>query len=255
MSADAVVIATGSQGAAAARRARRGAHPAHPGRRRGPARRTRARDGGRVVGAGFIGAEVASTLHGSRTPGDRGRGGADAAGRPARPGTGRGRRRAARTNGVPVRCGVGVTGFRVAGSTGAESGATGRRDGRVSGVELADGTVVPADVVVVGIGADPAVDWLDGSGLDAVRRRGVLRGRRDRGARDLGGRRLFGLVRPPRGRPHRVEHWTDSRERPAALARALLGRHAPEPAGAVLLVRPVRRPDPVRRSPAAATNR
>jgi len=37
--------------------------------------------------------------------------------------------------------------------------------GRVTGVRLADGQVVRADVVVVGIGAVPATEWLSGSGV------------------------------------------------------------------------------------------
>ncbi len=38
-------------------------------------------------------------------------------------------------------------------------------DGRVTGVELSTGEVLPADVVVVAIGAIPAIEWLEGSGL------------------------------------------------------------------------------------------
>ncbi|MFI0465922.1 NAD(P)/FAD-dependent oxidoreductase [Saccharopolyspora sp. 5N102] len=38
-------------------------------------------------------------------------------------------------------------------------------DDRVTGVELADGRVIPADVVVVEVGAEPATRWLRGSGL------------------------------------------------------------------------------------------
>uniref|UniRef100_A0AAU1M2G7 FAD-dependent oxidoreductase n=1 Tax=Streptomyces sp. NBC_00148 TaxID=2903626 RepID=A0AAU1M2G7_9ACTN len=37
--------------------------------------------------------------------------------------------------------------------------------GRATGVQLADDRTVPADVVLVGIGARPAVDWLRGSGV------------------------------------------------------------------------------------------
>jgi NADPH-dependent 2,4-dienoyl-CoA reductase/sulfur reductase-like enzyme len=37
---------------------------------------------------------------------------------------------------------------------------------RVTGVELADGTTIPADVAVVGIGVVPNTAWLAGSGLD-----------------------------------------------------------------------------------------
>ncbi|WP_405056120.1 FAD-dependent oxidoreductase [Kribbella sp. NBC_01505] len=38
-------------------------------------------------------------------------------------------------------------------------------DGRVTGVELADGEVLPGDVVVVALGATPATEWLADSGL------------------------------------------------------------------------------------------
>lgn len=54
-------------------------------------------------------------------------------------------------HGVDVRCNVAVEGFMGA--------------GRVEGVRLGDGTVEPADVVVVGIGVVPNTGWLEGSGL------------------------------------------------------------------------------------------
>lgn len=53
--------------------------------------------------------------------------------------------------GVRVRCGTPAT--RVL------------ADDRVTGVELADGRVIPADAVVVEVGAEPATRWLRGSGL------------------------------------------------------------------------------------------
>ncbi|MCS7476675.1 NAD(P)/FAD-dependent oxidoreductase [Umezawaea endophytica] len=53
--------------------------------------------------------------------------------------------------GVRLRLGSAVTGL------------TG--DGRVDGVLLDTGEVLPADVVVVALGAVPATEWLDGSGL------------------------------------------------------------------------------------------
>ncbi|HEX8582265.1 MAG TPA: NAD(P)/FAD-dependent oxidoreductase, partial [Acidimicrobiales bacterium] len=56
-----------------------------------------------------------------------------------------------RDHGVDVRCGVGVAGFE--------------GDGRVEAVRLGDGTVVDADVVVVGIGVTPDTGWLHESGL------------------------------------------------------------------------------------------
>jgi alkyl hydroperoxide reductase subunit F len=38
-------------------------------------------------------------------------------------------------------------------------------DGRVHGVRLANGELIPADVVVVGVGVLPAVEWLETSTL------------------------------------------------------------------------------------------
>jgi NADPH-dependent 2,4-dienoyl-CoA reductase/sulfur reductase-like enzyme len=54
-------------------------------------------------------------------------------------------------NGTTVRCGVAVT-------------AVEGRD-HVTGARLSDGSTAAADLVVVGIGARPAIDWLVGSGI------------------------------------------------------------------------------------------
>jgi NADPH-dependent 2,4-dienoyl-CoA reductase/sulfur reductase-like enzyme len=54
--------------------------------------------------------------------------------------------------GTELRLGVGVDGFV---ST----------NGSLDGVRLSDGEVIPAGLVVVGIGAAPATDWLRGSGV------------------------------------------------------------------------------------------
>jgi NADPH-dependent 2,4-dienoyl-CoA reductase/sulfur reductase-like enzyme len=113
-----------------------------------------------VIGAGFIGAEVAATCRGRGLevtmveaapvplgrvlPGDLGRFVADVH----------------RSHGVDVRLGVGVDRL--------ETG----DDGRVAAVVLADGARIDAEVVVVGIGVVPSVGWLEGSGLtldDGVR--------------------------------------------------------------------------------------
>lgn len=58
-----------------------------------------------------------------------------------------------RDQGVDLRLATGVVSLVVGG------------DGRVAGVELDDGTVIDADVVLVGIGVVPNTDWLEGSGL------------------------------------------------------------------------------------------
>ncbi|QWF82623.1 NAD(P)/FAD-dependent oxidoreductase [Amycolatopsis sp. CA-230715] len=60
-----------------------------------------------------------------------------------------------RARGVRVLTGVGVETVRSA-------------DEAVTGVRLADGTELPADVVVVAIGAVPSTAWLEDSGLDCA---------------------------------------------------------------------------------------
>jgi 3-phenylpropionate/trans-cinnamate dioxygenase ferredoxin reductase subunit len=104
-----------------------------------------------VVGAGFIGAEVAATC--------RQRGLAVTMVEPLPTPLGRvlgqhvGQICAElhRDHGVDLRLGTGVAGI----------------DGgrRVEAVRLADGSSLPADVVVVGIGAEPVTEWLAGSGI------------------------------------------------------------------------------------------
>jgi NADPH-dependent 2,4-dienoyl-CoA reductase/sulfur reductase-like enzyme len=220
VASDAVVIATGS-------RARRmpGAPPGvHTIRTLADAAalRQELRPGVRlaVIGAGFIGAEIASTanalgievtvIEAAPTP-LAGPLGADmglvVAGLHAR-------------HGVRLMCGVPVAGLL--------------GEDRVTGVLLSDGTEVPADVVVAGIGAVPAVDWLEGSGVelapaefgggvacDAV------------GATNVPGIYAVGdcsaWFDDARGRHHRIEHWTDSRDRPAVLVAAMLGRPSATP--------------------------
>lgn len=108
-----------------------------------------------VIGAGFIGAEVAATSHGL---------GADVTVVEALPtplvgaiGQQMGEVCADlhRDAGVALRLGVGVDKV-VPGPDG---------NGTPIEVHLSDGTVLEADVVVVGIGVTPVVDWLGDSGL------------------------------------------------------------------------------------------
>ncbi|GAB3077876.1 FAD-dependent oxidoreductase [Nocardioides zeae] len=73
-------------------------------------------------------------------------------------------------HGVDLRCGTSVVAATAAGAAGA--------DGPGVVLDLSDGSRLAADVVVVGIGADPATDWLAGSGLevsDGVRCDATLR--------------------------------------------------------------------------------
>ncbi|MET0822397.1 MAG: FAD/NAD(P)-binding oxidoreductase [Aeromicrobium sp.] len=104
-----------------------------------------------VIGAGFLGAEIAASgvesgcavtlVEAESLPLSRVMG----------PDVGAAIARLHATNGVQLRCDTSVAGFR--------------GEGTVSGVELADGDILPADVVVVAVGARPNTHWLEGSGL------------------------------------------------------------------------------------------
>jgi 3-phenylpropionate/trans-cinnamate dioxygenase ferredoxin reductase component len=157
-----------------------------------------------VVGAGFIGAEVASS---------------------------------ARALGLEVTV-VEALPTPLAGPLGAEMGAVcaglhgdhgvGLRTGvpvtRLSrdAVELADGTRLPADVVLVGIGARPNVEWLAGSGLAIAD--GVVTD--ESGATNLPAVVATGdcatFYHRHAGRAIRVEHWTHAFEQPAVAVATLL---------------------------------
>jgi len=163
-----------------------------------------------VVGAGFIGSEVAATCRGL---------GArvtvvEALSQPlarvlgAEMGAACGALHA--DHGVELLTGVGVSALRSS-----EGG------GEVDSVELDDGTVVEADVVVVGIGVVPTTDWLVGSGLEVSD--GVVADATLHVADDIvvagDAARWFdqGL-----GAHIRIEHWTNAAEQGVAAARSLL---------------------------------
>ena len=162
-----------------------------------------------VIGAGFIGAEVAST---------------------------------ARTFGLDVTV-VEAMPVPLAGPLGADMGAVcaglhadhGTRlllgtgvaglvgTGRVEAVELVDGTRLPADVVVVGIGAIPNIEWLADSGVALGN--GVLTDAR--GVTTIPGVVAVGDCAASWSvsaeRHVRTEHWTHALEQPATAVATLLG--------------------------------
>ncbi|MHA6627160.1 NAD(P)/FAD-dependent oxidoreductase [Pseudonocardia sichuanensis] len=100
-------------------------------------------------------------------------------------------------------------------------------DGRVREVQLAGGRTEAADVVVVGIGAIPNVEWLAGSGVEHDHR-GV---RTDAaGATNVAqvvatGDCAFSHCAYA-GTPRRHEHWTHAVQQPGAAVASLLGRDA-----------------------------
>lgn len=166
-----------------------------------------------VVGAGFIGAEVAAScrqlglavtlVEPLPAPMERGLG-REAGGWMAE---------VHREHGVDLRLDMGVD---------AIEGGT-----RVERVKLSDGAVLDTDVVVVGIGVTPVTGWLESSGLEiddgvvcdatcATRVPGVV------AAGDVAR-----WHHPLYGRAIRMEHWTNAVEQGVAAARRLLGRAEP----------------------------
>lgn len=102
-------------------------------------------------------------------------------------------------------------------------------DGAASGVRLADGAVVPADAVVVGIGAAPNVGLAEAAGLavdngvtaDAV-------GRTSDPDIFVAGD-LANVEHPFLGQRVRVEHWANALNQPDVVAAAMLDQDGPEP--------------------------
>lgn len=167
-----------------------------------------------IIGAGFIGSEIASGAHkrglspvlieALPTPLVRAVGeemGAELAALHTR-------------NGIDLRCGVPVASIE--------------GNGHVERVVLADGSEIPADLVVVGAGAIPGTAWLEGSGLTVDN--GVVCDKNMWTGID--GIYAAGDVarwhNAAFDRPMRLEHWTSAAEQGAIAARNALNPSAPK---------------------------
>jgi 3-phenylpropionate/trans-cinnamate dioxygenase ferredoxin reductase subunit len=115
-----------------------------------------------------------------------------------------------REHGVDLRTSVKIDGFE--------------GDGAVSGVRLADGSVIPADLVVVGIGAAPNVELAEAAGLHVDN--GILvdaQGRTsDPDVFAVGD--VASEDHPFLKRRVRVEHWANALNQPTAVASGMLDR-------------------------------
>ena len=183
-----------------------------------------------VIGAGFIGAEVASTCAGLGCRVTV----LEALDVPLRNVLGPADRRALRrrctdAHGVELRTGV----ARAAVSAGRPpTPRSGARGGAASGlvVELAGGEALPADVVVVGIGVVPATDWLAGSGLTIEN--GVVCDDRLFAADGIvaaGDIARWNWRHDGGEEQIRIEHWQVAAEAGVAAARSLLAGRADAP--------------------------
>ncbi len=121
-----------------------------------------------------------------------------------------------RTEGVDVRTGVGVS--AVLAAPGSD---------RVRQVVLADGSELDADLVIVGIGSRPATDWLGGSGIEVDN--GIVCDSVGRtSAEHVWALGDVASWRDATGHQARVEHWSNVAEQARVLVPALLGQQPPE---------------------------
>ena len=168
-----------------------------------------------VIGAGFIGAEVASAARGYGCEVTV----VEAADAPLQRALGREVGAAVGwlhgEHGATLLTGTTVTGVRT------------HAGGRVAEVELSTGAALPADVVVVGIGATPATGWLDGSGLTVGD--GVICDSQCQAAPAVFAAGDVARWTHPVLGSVRLEHWTNAREQAASVAATILepGRPAP----------------------------
>lgn len=112
-----------------------------------------------------------------------------------------------RSHGVDVRCGVSVSDVETAAD-------------HVARINLDDGTSIGADVVVVGVGADPATGWLDQSGLALAD--GLVCDEFLRAAPGIYGAGDVARWRHPIFGSIRVEHWMTAVDHGRAAAHNLL---------------------------------
>jgi NADPH-dependent 2,4-dienoyl-CoA reductase/sulfur reductase-like enzyme len=121
-----------------------------------------------------------------------------------------------RAEGVEVRTGSGVAEVR------SDAG------GDVTAVQLSDGTEIAADLIVVGIGSRPATDWLADSGVAlAPTDSGVLCDEVGRtSAPHVWALGDVASWRDAAGHQERVEHWSNVAEQARILAPAVLGLQA-----------------------------
>ncbi|WP_194816036.1 NAD(P)/FAD-dependent oxidoreductase [Nocardia sp. XZ_19_385] len=129
-----------------------------------------------------------------------------------------------RAEGVDLRCNTGLDTFLADDSD------------RVRGARLSDGTEIAADLVVIGVGSRPVTEWLTDSGIELAEPAvggGVLTDEVGRtsvpGVWAVGDVAAWLHAVPDQDTGHRkrVEHWTNAGEQAKLLTCALLGLAAP----------------------------
>jgi 3-phenylpropionate/trans-cinnamate dioxygenase ferredoxin reductase component len=97
-------------------------------------------------------------------------------------------------------------------------------DGQVSGVRLVDGTLIPADAVIVGVGITPNIGLAADAGL-AVDNGVLVDARLQTSDPDIfAAGDVANAFHPHYDKHLRVEHWSNARHQPRAAAKAMLGQ-------------------------------
>lgn len=118
-----------------------------------------------------------------------------------------------RDHGVRLSLGEGVAEFR--GSD------------HVEAVVTSSGTIVPCDIAVVGVGIKPAVDWLETSGLE-LRNGIVVNEFCEASVPDVyAAGDLANWFHPRTGERLRVEHWDNAMHQGVAAAKSMVGKREP----------------------------
>lgn len=101
------------------------------------------------------------------------------------------------------------------------------RNGRATGVRLQDGTVIPADLVLVAVGAAPNTHLAQASGLSIDN--GILTdaGLRTSDPNIFAAGDVANAFHPVLGRHVRVEHWANALKQPASAAASMLDHDLP----------------------------
>ena len=116
-----------------------------------------------------------------------------------------------RANGVDLRMGVGVDEI------------TGTGD-RASGVRLSDGSHIPADAVVVGVGITPNTQLAEAAGLEVSNGISTDASLRTSDPDIYAAGDVARAYHPLLKSSIRVEHWSNARNQPQAAAKAMLGQ-------------------------------
>ncbi|MFV9432247.1 MULTISPECIES: NAD(P)/FAD-dependent oxidoreductase [Rhodococcus] len=113
--------------------------------------------------------------------------------------------------GVDVRAGVGLSEIR--------------GDERVTSAVLGDGSEIDVDLVVLGIGSTPATEWLEGSGVE-VENGVVCDGTGRTSTPHVWAVGDVASWQVPAGGRRRIEHWTNAGEQASVLAKTIMGVEA-----------------------------